>query len=94
MMLFVVGMSLALAKDGDEEACVGLADGDACVRADGSDGTCQPDTSDTSILVCDDDGSSGGGGSSSGSGCSTTSGLAAGWLALGLVAVGRRRSVA
>ncbi len=46
--------SAAFAKAGDEEACVGLASGDACERADGTPGTCQPDTSDASILKCDD----------------------------------------
>lgn len=89
-MVFVLGMSIAaFAKDGDEEACVGLVDGDACVRADGDAGVCQPDESDASILVCDDDGASGSD-SGSGSGCDSGSGAPVGWLAMALLAFGAR----
>lgn len=91
-MMVVLGMSLAaFAKDGDEEACVGLQDGDACVRADGDPGVCQPDESDVNILVCDDDGQVGDD-SSGGTSCNTGAGAATGWLALSLLAfAGRRR---
>ncbi len=47
--------STALAKDGDIEACAGLEEGDACTRADGDPGVCQPDDSDPGVIKCDDD---------------------------------------
>jgi MYXO-CTERM domain-containing protein len=40
--------------DGDDAACVGLQEGEACVRADGSDGSCVPDVSGDGSLECED----------------------------------------
>lgn len=92
VMALLLGAATADAREGDEAACEGLVEGDDCTRANGDAGLCQPDDSDPEVLVCDDDGL----GSSDGSGssdCSTAGSSAAGWLALGLVAVGSRRRI-
>ncbi len=39
---------------GSPGACAELGEGDACVREDGSSGTCVPDSSDPSVLECED----------------------------------------
>jgi MYXO-CTERM domain-containing protein len=83
----------ALAREGDKEACIGLAEGDECTRADGDPGFCFPDDSDPNVLECDDDGS----GSASDDGCSMAAGGASPWslaaaaAALGLVGLRSRR---
>lgn len=66
--------SSSFAKEGDIEACEGLEDGDACTRADGDAGICQPDASDPGVITCDDDGLGAGNSGNSGAGNSGNSG--------------------
>jgi hypothetical protein len=70
---FALSALPAYADQADKDACVGLADGDACKRAGGQAAVCIPDESNPNALTCDD---SGAGRSSGGSGCSASGGAA------------------
>jgi hypothetical protein len=95
MLMLALGLvsGAAWGREGDEEACVDLFEGDACTRDDGSEGTCLPDDSDPDVLKCDDDGLSGGGTSTSGGSlsCATGGAGALGWLAVSMLLLGTRR---
>lgn len=73
LALGLASSSSALAKEGDIEACEGLAVGDACTRLDGDPGVCQPDASDPNVIKCDDDGLGAGNSGNSGAGNSGSS---------------------
>jgi hypothetical protein len=86
--------SPAFAREGDVEACIDLAEGDDCTRADGDPGICQPDDSDPDVLECDDDAladDAAQGCSASGRPLGDASGLVLVGAALGLSRLRRRR---